>query len=347
MVQSLMNQHGNAPPALPADTLQRIDTLEDDVTVLGQQLQSSGSYTFETFVFHSEAELLRVLDSSIGDGHVGWYLDIVGVLTRLEDVFATGKEYADKRRAAELAKLTPLAADNMASMEVSTVLYLFEEKAGKKNPVDEDDGWGHRMESIDRYTGVKGKPVRTVITTKARDLTTKVKGSILGTGVAQRLAKHLLTEVNTQIGALTTFLTDYHNELQNECNYPSKVAWQYLGICTRAIIKHLIVPRLAVSGIEDVCSKANQTTILFAVLEVHQRMNALIACEFKSHAVLTTTMSTFVMKHRIDASQLEAVGAKCEAVSKSSSLVEKRVAVLEVSSKAASADLKFLKTKVK
>ena len=54
--------------------------------------------------------------------------------------------------------------------------------------------------------------------------------------------------------------------------------------------------------------------ILWATLQVHNRINAIIKAGFKSHFVLTTAMSDFIMKNRIDVSQLEAVEKKITVV---------------------------------
>ena len=334
-------------PRLPIDTLQRLTQVEDEVIGLIQQMSKAGSYEFEDTVFKSEADLFNALDKdgSLDSGDIGSSIDLVGCTCRLADYYLTGKEYSDTRRSASQASLTPLAAENMATMSVKAPLFFFEDKPGKKHPVEEDEGWGHQMESFDRYSGIKGKAVRAEINTRARALTATIRGSIIGSGMAQRLDKHLLSEVIRQLGALTTFLTDYYHELVNECNYPSKVAWSYLGVLTRAIIKFLVGPRVEVASLGDVTSKAGRVTVLFAVLEVHRRMNSLIDCDFKSHPVMITTMNTFVMKHRIDASELAAVGSKCDLVTKSSSLVDRRVAVLEALSKTVTSDIKFLKGK--
>jgi hypothetical protein len=81
------------------------------------------------------------------------------------------------------------------------------------------------------------------------------------------------------------------------------------------------------------------------VMQVHIRMNSLISCGFKPHSVLITTMTTFVMKNRIDASQLESVTIKCDSVVKSNAGLDKRVGYLEVLSKTLSTDVKTLKAK--
>ena len=133
----------------------------------------------------------------------------------------------------------------------------------------------------------------------------------------------------------------------NECNYPTKVAWRYLGISVRSLLNYLIVPRMEVAGLNDISSKANKARIIWAMLQVHVRMNSLIECGFKSHPVLTTTMTTFVMKHQIDSSQLEAVVTKCDLISKSGAAIDKRVSVLETNSKTVATDIKFMKTKIK
>ena len=115
------------------------------------------SYVFEDMVFSCPEDLLRLLGSSLDDAHVGLYWDPVGVLAQLEERFGSGKEYTDKTYSADRCELTPLAADQMASMDHPTTSYFFEKTAGKKGVVEADDGWGHRMESYDRFTGAKGQ----------------------------------------------------------------------------------------------------------------------------------------------------------------------------------------------
>ena len=84
---------------------------------------------------------------------------------------------------------------------------------------------------------------------------------------------------------------------------------------------------------------------MWAILEVHIRMNSLISCGFKPHPILTTTMATFVMKNRIDASHLEAVVTKCDLLVKTTTGLDKRVGVMETLSKTLQADLKACKAK--
>jgi hypothetical protein len=319
--------------------------LEEDIGALNQRVGSDSSYTFEELVFGSASDVLQALGSSLDDVDVGSFLDIVGATARLEDTFSSGKEYSDKKRSAHHVGSTALASDQMATLDFTTVLFFFEKTPGKKIPVEEDEGWGHKMDNFDRYTGAKGKAVRSEITTKVKNLSTRVKGSVLGTGSAQRLARHLISEVLRQVSEFTNFLTDYQGELENECNYPTKVAWRYLGISARSIFNYLIVPRMEVAGLDEIGSKSSKSLIIWAILEVHMRMNSLISCGFKPHSVLTTTMTTFVMKNRIDSSQLEAVVTKCDLISKTNNGLDKRVGVLETLSKTVAADMKTLKSR--
>jgi hypothetical protein len=347
LIDDLRMTQMEQPVGLPPGVLDRITTLEEDCSTMEQKLGDTASYTFEGLTFGCEDDILKLLGSGLDEVHSGLFLDLVGTTSRLEDDFSSGKEYADKTRSARTVGITPLEADQMSTMPNTTVLFLFEKNAGKKIAVEEDDGWGYRMESFDRYTGAKGKAVRTDLTTRVKNLTTTVKGSIVGQGPGQRLARHLLTEVVRQVSELTNFLTDYQSELENECNYPSKVAWRYLGITTRSIFNFLIPPRMEVAAVGDLGSRPSRARIIWAVLQVHIRMNALADCAFKSHPVLTTTMSSFIMKNRIDSSQLDAVIAKCDLISKSTGASDKRVGVLETNAKATAINIMTIKAKIK
>jgi hypothetical protein len=345
MVNDLLKNQDHHQPDLPMDTLQRITALEEGALALDKKVGGDSTYVFEEYVFGSDLDVLTLLGSSLDEVDVGLFLDLVGATSRLEDSFSSGKEYTDKERSASHVGISALAADQMATLDFTTVLFFFEKSPGKKLPVEEDDGWGHKMESFARYTGAKGRAVRGEISTKVKNLTTKIKGSVVGSGVAQRLSRWLTAEVIRQVSELLNFLTDYQGELVNECNYPDKTAWRYLGICARGILSYLIVPRMEVAGVNDIGARPTKARIIWAVMQVHIRMNSLISCGFKPHSVLTTTMTTFVMKNRIDASQLESVTIKCDSVVKSNAGLDKRVGYLEVLSKTLSTDVKTLKAK--
>ena len=73
---------------------------------------------------------------------------------------------------------------------------------------------------------------------------------------------------------------------------------------------YLVPPRMAVCSIANLDSVSNKAKVIWAVLTVHTRMEEMIQQEFKSHQVITTAMSNFLMKNRVDSTQLEAIAAK-------------------------------------
>ena len=125
---------------------------------------------------------------------------------------------------------------------------------------------------------------------------------------------HLFAEVKIQISLLFSFKTDYFTELTCIYNYTDEVAWKFIGVCVRAIFDFLAPPRLAVAGLEDLSARPVKAQIIWAIMQVHLRFNELIKADFKAHPVLTRAMSAYIMKNRVDGSQLEAVKKRVSVV---------------------------------
>ena len=177
--------------------------------------------------------------------------------------------------------------------------------------------------------GGAGKAARTEMTELLQTHFTKLKGSLTGSTIADRLALQMFNEVHHQLNMLSGFVTNENTELVHECHYKQQVAWKFIGVCTRAIFAFLHPPRLEVAALQDLTDTTNKARIIWAIMQVHIRFNQLLKVGFKAHPVLTRAMSAYIMKNRVDGSQMDAM--------------DKRVSVAETLAKATAADLKILR----
>ena len=156
-----------------------------------------------------------------------------------------------------------------------------------------------------------------------------IKGTIKTNNAATDLAKHLLTEVTSQLTELLALLSDWHEDLTEQCDYQSTQAWQFIGLSVRAMMDFLVPPRMAVSAITNFTLPENKASVIWAVLSEHIRMKELVVVDFKSHHVVTTAMSNFIMKTRVDRSLVTQVEDKASVNTKAITATDKRLATLE------------------
>jgi hypothetical protein len=333
VVDSVLQNPRHTTPTVPQDVLDRITELE--VAALDQEPVdvASAPYSFEDYTFTSAEDLCSQLGKSLDGVTVGQFIDTFGLTCRLEDDFSSGKDYADKRRATTTTGITGLEADNMSTMTHTSIPFFFAKAPGKPLPVAENAGFGHRLETFARFSAGQGTSTKLELSQRVLLAITRIKGTISGNDVAKRLARHLLTEVMVQVGLISAFFSDYYSVLIDDCHYTPKAAWHFIGVSFRAICNHLIPPRIGISALDDLAQRPVKAQIIWGILQVHSRLNSIINAGFKSHSVLTTAMSDFIMRNRIDGAQLEAA--------------EKRIGHLEAAAKAAAADLKVIKGKGK
>ena len=155
-------------------------------------------------------------------------------------------------------------------------------------------------------------------------------------GPSEELAHSLGINTQTQLSNLLALMSDWHEELVHQCDYKTDVAWQFIGFAIRSVMDHLVPPRMEVAGVQNLDSSRAKAQIIWAVLQVHVRVNAIIDARFKSHPVVTTAMSNFIMKSRVDRSHVDSMGTKVADAVKSTSSVEKKIVTME-------AELKSLK----
>jgi hypothetical protein len=240
---------------------------------------------------------------------IGWFLDLAGALCQLEDTFFDGPAYANYLHASKKVDSTTLETGLMGAMSCQGIRYLFESAPGKKTLVENDAGFGYRLNTVAKYNG-GGSPQRYQILELIQNLIDSISGTIVGMDPASSLAQYLLTKVRSQAEGLLTFMDQWNSELLNQCEYTTLEAWPFIGQCVRAIMNHLIKPRIVISKMEEWKSTESKARIIWAILQVHIRMDDVIINRFKSHNTITTVMSNFILKTRVSESSVADLSKK-------------------------------------
>ena len=354
LMQDFINEQGNndVEAMLPPNLQTRVLDLEDGLVDLKHRVIGTNTYEFDGNVYGGPGDVLKHLGESLDPVMIGMFFDIFTGMARLNERFGEGKELTDRIHSAQRLdeKISSMDAETMATMEMSTSLFLFEKNAGKKNPTRPEEGFGHRMATYAKFSGEEGTPVRSEIQVRLRKVINSIKGTIKGSGPAQSLAKHLLQEVTFQASELVGFISERFQELTCQCNFTREPAWNFIGICTRALLDHMVPPRLEVSALEDFASPDNKAKIIWAILSVHIRMKEIIDSKFVAHPVITTAMSNFLLKTRVDGTLVTTLDAKVKEVLKTTQTNDKKLVTVEADLKAhessVKSDITFLKGKV-
>jgi len=163
-----------------------------------------------------------------------------------------------------------------------------------------------------------------------------VEGCRTSECIASHLAAHLANRVRHQVAQLLSWMEQWHSELLLQCGYQTKEAWTFIGQCVREIMAYLAPPRVKVSHLEEWKTLSNKARIIWAMLEVHIRMDEVIKAKFKSHPTVTTAMSNFIMKTRVSESSVADLTKKLKEVTGAAS----KAAALEAEVKNLKASLK-------
>lgn len=67
---------------------------------------------------------------------------------------------------------------------------------------------------------------------------------------------------------------------------------------------------MEIAAVGNLDSARSKALVTWAVMQVHIRIEEIIEAKFKAHHVATTAMSNFVMKTRVDTSQVTAVASE-------------------------------------
>jgi hypothetical protein len=329
MLQDLATAHTDLKDQIDAvgpTVDSRIQVLEEDSLVIRHRLTGNNTYSHNNVVLGSAGDVLKYFKDDLDDVSIGWFLDVFTGLCRAgNESYDGGKEMSDRAYLAKKIFSTTLETEMMATFSHTTPLILFGKSDTKRIATEPEEGFGHRLATFKKFSGQAVLPARVDIQNKVKNIMATIRGTIVGTGPAQDLAKHLLNEVSSQLAELLSFMTEWHDELTQQCNYQTNTAWLFIGLCVRAMMDHLVPPRMAVSGLDDFQSKDNKATIIWSVLEVHIRLNEMISAKWKAHRVITTAMSNFVMKSRVDAATVTELATKLAAALKRMDVLEKEL----------------------
>ena len=148
----------------------------------------------------------------------------------------------------------------------------------------------------------------------------------------------MCNEVKNQLSELLGWLSDWQEQLVLQCDYKSDVAWKFLGVVFWAIFDHLATPRMEIAGLSDLSSTTTKAAVVWAMMQAHVVVNDIID-QKKAHHVVTTSVSNFIMKTRVDRSHVDDALSKASDSAKTASALEKRIVALETDLKSAKQQL--------
>ena len=306
----------------------RISELETRMFSLQAATNGGGTYNYGDLRFQSADDVEKLLTEELPNASIADFPELFGILCQVSDKFTDGKTYADKSRSSLSIESTNAEVDVMATMTHPVPLVLYSKAEGKVTLMDPEKGFGHQLDTYTKFSGRQAS-FRQVVTRRVNDLLLSIRGNLRTSGICADLSRHLCSETKNQLAEMLTLLADWHDELTNQCDYPSKIAWEFEGFMIRAIMEHLAPPRIEVASVSGLSSTRSKALIIWGILQVHVRLNEIIDAKFKAHPVVTTAMTNFNMKTRVDKSHIDDVTDKMKDSMKTVTASEKRLASLE------------------
>ena len=304
----------------------RLSTVEDDVSDMKQRIAGTNTFTFRNDVFGSPNDVLKVLTiEGLKDVHVGYFLDMFTALCLCVESFMDGKDFADRVHSAQRVQTSALDSDMLATMGHSTPKYLFQAKEGSGSRlVRPEEGFGFRLPNHAAYMGRDSKPVKNEIQELVSSQIAAVQGVIPSEfdNKAYELARHCLHQTTQHINFLLDHMSRWHLELTQQCNYSEAESWRFIGMCVRHVMDYLRVPRMDVARVEALDPSA-KARVIWAVLQVHIRMDEVVKDNLKAHRVVQTAMANFNMRTRVDKSTVDALDKKVKDAEKSLATIQK------------------------
>jgi len=224
----------------------------------------------------------------------------------------------------------------MGDMKCRGIRYFYDAQMGKKGSVTPDQGFGFRLSTMEKFSGGNGAPERAEISSHVQRLVSSIQGSITGTDICAQLVHNMNNKTQSQKEVMLSFMEQWHGELMMQCNCATKEAWTFIGQCVCAMLDHLTPPRILVSHYQEWRTPENKARIIWAMMQVHIRMDEIIAARFKSHPTITTVMSNFIMKTRVSETVVTDLSKKI----KDAANVSLKVAALEAEFKVLKASMK-------
>ena len=273
---------------------------------------------------------MRILGDNLDDSSTAQFGDNVTILNCCEERYETGESYAKTAHATNQVNLTRLEADYLASNGHEGAQIMFGAKEGKTTLMDREEGFGYFMNTHEKFTGRKKVSARLELIRRALQRIKKIEGNIQGHSIAHELVRHTLREVSTQLTRFLAFMEDWTQEMVQQCGYLLAVAWLFIGIVSRAILDHMLPPRLEVAEIMDIKdNRLNKARLIWSILQVHIRFNEIMDADFKAHQVVITAQSNYIMKSRVDPSRLDEVDKKFKLQDELTVASNRRLASLE------------------
>ena len=315
----------------------KLESLDRGFRDMRQQLTAGNVYRFGGKHFASYEDVVEHLGVSLESASVGWFLDVCGALSQLGERFFEGAEHANFLKASKgVLQTGAWETAMMGHMSSHGIRHLFESgTSGKRTLVDADAGFGHRLSTMEKHNG-SGCSQRLEITELVDKHIASLEGCMPSEGTSAHLAAHLSHRVRHQVASLLSWMEQWHSELLLQCGYQTKEAWTFIGQCVRETMAYLAPPRVKVSHLEEWSTPSNKARIIWAMLEVHIRMDEVISARFKSHSTVTTVMSNFIMKTRVAESSVSDLAKKVKdvaGVSAKMAAVENDLKVLKASLK--------------
>lgn len=310
----------------------RLSAVEDDVSDMKQRIVGTNTFTFRNDVFGSANDVLKVLTiETIKKVHVGFFLDMFTALCLCVESFLDGKDFADRVHSARRVETSALDSDMLSTMGHPTPKYLFQAKEGSGSRlVRPEEGFGFRLPNHSAYMGRDSKPIKTEIQDLVNSQVAAVQGIIPAEfdNKAYELARHCLQQTTQHVNFLLDHMSRWHLELTQQCNYSEPESWRFIGMCVRHVMDYLRVPRMDVARVESLDPPA-KARVIWAVLQVHIRMDEVIKDNLKAHRVVQTAMANFNMRTRVDKSTVEALDKKVKDAEKTLATFQKEHSALQ------------------
>jgi hypothetical protein len=254
--------------------------------------------------------------------NVGHYTDFFNTLSNSDQKHNGAKEWAEEHANSHKAGVTPLITKAVWSLKQEFVVCLCAKTEGKTELVPEGEGFGGFFGSHKKFSGKGLASVAARDTLKRRctdhlkALEKVIKMAYPVGSKARALLLRMIELTKAAITAWLDFCGEYYSELVDICNHPEAVAWQFVGVIFRHICKALSKFRIPVSELSDFKDPETKAEILWAFMSSLSCMESIIDADFKSHPVVTSAMSTFLMQNRVDKSDFEAAEEKLAKFSK-------------------------------
>ena len=114
-----------------------------------------------------------------------------------------------------------------------------------------------------------------------------------------------------------------------QCNHKEENAWTIIGVAFRNVLDVAVPWRKDVAQLDEYKSTQAKARVLWAVLRMHIHFDAVLAAGFKGHDSVTSAMSNFLLKHRVDRSAIDTLSSQVKEASSAAKAAQSKTASLE------------------